>query len=83
MRRPSTRMSSRDGSALVPNSRTVWPLTETRPSASSCSEARREATPAADRIFCKRITRQFSNTWRQKDASRHASVAVGARLTSA
>src|SRR3954469_19692714 len=52
MRLPSTRMSSRAGSALVPSSRTVVPLTVTRPSSISCSAARREAMPACDKIFC-------------------------------
>src|SRR6185503_5203539 len=47
-------MSSRAGSAFVPSSRTVVPLTVTRPSSINCSDARREATPAWERIFCKR-----------------------------
>src|SRR5215210_5440629 len=47
-------MSSFAGSALVPSSRTVVPLTVTRPSSISCSDARRDATPACDRIFCSR-----------------------------
>ena len=44
------------GSALVPSSRTVAPLTVTRPSSISCSDARRDATPACDRIFWRRST---------------------------
>src|SRR5437867_10785825 len=47
-------MSSRAGSALVPSSRIVAPFTVTRPSSISCSDARREAMPACDRIFCRR-----------------------------
>jgi hypothetical protein len=48
---PSTRMSSRVTSALVPSSVTVWPLTLTRPWVIATSAARREATPARERIF--------------------------------
>ena len=33
---------------------TVVPFTDTRPSSIICSEARREAMPACERIFCKR-----------------------------
>src|SRR5687768_7748657 len=54
MRTPSTRMSSVVTSALVPISRTVSPLTVTRPSAITCSAARRDAMPARDRIFWRR-----------------------------
>lgn len=53
-RRPSTRMSSCAGSALVPMMRTVSPFTITRPLAISFSAARREATPALARIFWRR-----------------------------
>src|SRR5215510_6852345 len=56
MRRPATRISSTAGSALVPSSRAVEPLTVTRPSTISRSPARREATPARDRIFWSRST---------------------------
>src|SRR6188474_2406999 len=49
-------MSSAAGSALTPISRTVVPLSVTRPSAISFSAARLEATPACDRIFCRRRT---------------------------
>src|SRR5882762_9068547 len=49
-------MSSRAGSAFVPSSRMVVPFTVTRPSSINCSEARRDATPACERIFCKRST---------------------------
>src|SRR5687767_11512112 len=45
-------MSSAEGSAFVPSSVTVFPLTLTRPCVISSSDSRREATPAADRIFC-------------------------------
>src|SRR5688572_4627063 len=55
MRRPSTLIASFAGSALVPSSRTVWPFTITRPSRIICSDARRDATPAAERIFCSLI----------------------------
>src|SRR5687767_5619039 len=48
-------MSSACGSALTPISRTVRPLTDTRPSSISRSAARREATPACERIFCRRM----------------------------
>ena len=44
-RRPSTLISSRAGSALVPGAVTVWPLTLTRPWLMSVSAVRREATP--------------------------------------
>src|SRR6185369_9140854 len=43
-------------SAFVPSSRTVVPLTVTRPSRINCSDARRDAIPACDRIFCSRST---------------------------
>src|ERR1051326_2466941 len=49
-------MSSRDGSAFAPSAVTVTPLTLTRPSSISFSLARRDATPACDRIFCNRST---------------------------
>src|SRR5205085_64177 len=64
MRRPSTRMSSCAGSALVPSSRMVSPLTVTRPSTISCSDARRDATPARDRIFC---SRSIAHTYHDRD----------------
>jgi hypothetical protein len=48
---PSTRTSSRSGSAFVPNSTTVAPFTDTRPPVMSTSAARLDAMPAADRIF--------------------------------
>src|SRR5688500_5809618 len=47
-------MSSTSGSAFVPSSLTVAPLTWTRPSSMSFSAARREAMPAAEMIFCNR-----------------------------
>src|SRR5262249_59566156 len=47
-------MSSDDGSALLPSAVTVTPFTVTRPSSMRCSEERREATPACDRIFWRR-----------------------------
>src|SRR5438105_2233952 len=56
MRRSSTRISSVCGSALLPSLRTVWPFTETRPSTISFSAARRDATPAVERIFCSRTS---------------------------
>src|SRR5437016_10076737 len=56
MRRPSTRMSSREGSAFVPRARSASPFTVTRPSSINCSLARREATPAWERIFWRRST---------------------------
>src|ERR1041384_3320285 len=55
MRRPSTRMSSVAGSAFVPISVTAWPLTVTRPSAMSFSAARRDARPACEMIFWRRM----------------------------
>src|SRR6187399_3656594 len=54
MRRPSTLISSTERSAFVPSSVTVLPFTDTRPWVISSSDNRREATPAADRIFCSR-----------------------------
>src|SRR5262245_22651853 len=48
-------MSAVEGSALTPISRTVRPLTVTRPSSISFSAARRDATPACDRIFWSRM----------------------------
>ena len=50
----STVISSRDGSALVPSSVTVTPFTCTWPSRISSSQARRLATPAWARSFCRR-----------------------------
>src|SRR5688572_4481891 len=47
-------MSSVSASALVPSSVTVLPLTVTRPCSIRVSAVRREAIPAADRIFCSR-----------------------------
>src|SRR5206468_190207 len=60
-------MSSRAGSAFVPSSKVVTPFTLTRPSRIICSDARRDATPACDRIFCnlfivKRAPRKHENT---------------------
>src|SRR5436190_5379260 len=52
MRRPSTLITSLLGSAFVPSSSTVSPFTMTRPSRIIFSEARRDATPALDKIFC-------------------------------
>ena len=43
------------GSALVPSFETTEPLTVTRPSTINRSAARRDAIPAADRIFWSRI----------------------------
>src|ERR1700730_12530840 len=65
-RRPSTRTSSCTGSALVPSSRTMAPLTLTRPSRINCSLARRDATPARERIFCSRswLSRSFAPSTR-------------------
>src|SRR5947207_8093591 len=54
MRRPSTLISSREASAFVPSSVTTLPFTDTRPWVISSSESRREATPAVERIFCRR-----------------------------
>src|SRR5436305_5223757 len=54
MRRESTLMASRSGSAFSPTSATL-PLMVTRPSWISSSALRREvATPARARIFCRR-----------------------------
>ena len=50
-RRPSTLISSAAGSAFDPSSVTVLPLTVTRPWVMSVSAVRRDATPAAERIF--------------------------------
>src|SRR3954468_1282849 len=47
-------MSSASGSARVPSSVIVVPLTVTRPCWISVSAVRREAMPAADKIFCRR-----------------------------
>src|SRR4051812_16036466 len=47
-------MSSRVASALVPSSVTMWPFTWTRPCLISSSDRRRDATPACERIFCRR-----------------------------
>src|SRR5688572_5971823 len=47
-------MSSRAALARVPSSRTVTPLTVTRPWTMSSSDRRREAMPARDRIFWSR-----------------------------
>ena len=44
------------GSAFVPSSVTVTPLTDTRPCRMESSAARREATPAPDDSFCSRST---------------------------
>ena len=54
MRAPSTRMTSRSGSTLLPCSRTISELTSTRPSLMSTSHARREAIPAAAKTFWRR-----------------------------
>ncbi len=51
---PSTQMTSRSGSALVPCSVTTAPLSVTRPAAMISSALRREAMPAAARIFWRR-----------------------------
>src|SRR6185437_4759606 len=51
---PSTLMWSRSASAFVPSSVTAFPFTVTRPSTINCSALRRDATPAAERIFCRR-----------------------------
>ena len=42
------------GSARVPSVRTTTPFTVTRPARMSASAWRREATPAALKIFCRR-----------------------------
>src|SRR5438045_7535170 len=47
-------MVSVRGSALEPRSSTGVPLTATRPWTMRPSAARRETTPAAERIFCSR-----------------------------
>src|SRR5208283_4951277 len=47
-------MVSVSGSALVPCSVTIWPLRVTRPAAMISSALRREAMPAAARIFWRR-----------------------------
>src|ERR1700733_11328013 len=51
---PSTATWSWSGSILLPSRRTGWPFTETRPSKIIRSPARREATPASARNFCRR-----------------------------
>jgi len=51
---PSTAITSRRASARVPSSRTTRPLTVTRPATMSASACRRDATPAALRIFWRR-----------------------------
>src|SRR5258708_96381 len=48
-------MRSRAGSTCVPNIAILSPLTDTRPSRIRPSPARREATPASERNFCRRI----------------------------
>ena len=40
----------------ITGSVTTRPLTVTRPSSINCSDARRDAMPACDKIFCKRST---------------------------
>ena len=58
--RPSRRTSSRSQSARSP-SEAVFPFTVIRPAWISSSAFRREQTPAAERIFCRRsIARPFS-----------------------
>src|SRR5262245_30828996 len=57
MRRPSTRISSTAGSTLTPIVKMVLSLTVTRPSAMSFSAARREAMPACDNTFWRRVVR--------------------------
>src|SRR5579859_5913456 len=47
-------MESCAGSAFVPSSVTVFPLTATRPVVISSSALRREQIPAAAMIFCRR-----------------------------
>src|SRR5512146_1633469 len=47
-------MLSRCGSALLPNSLTISPFTDTRPWVINSSAWRREAMPAAAMIFCSR-----------------------------
>src|SRR6476661_7500847 len=59
MRRPSTLISSCSGSARVPSVVTVLPLTATRPCVISSSASRRDATPAAEMIFCSRSPLSF------------------------
>src|SRR5262245_28354387 len=54
MRTPSTRTSSCPMSAWVPSSRTSSPFKVTRPWRMTCSDPRREATPARARIFWSR-----------------------------
>ena len=61
MSRPSTRMWSRSGSALAPSSVTTTPFTATLPAVMSCSALRREVTPAAAMIFCKRSMNSFQH----------------------
>ena len=51
---PSTVMRAFLGSTLVPSSVTSLPLTRTLPAVITFSASRREATPAAAKIFCKR-----------------------------
>src|SRR5262245_28073937 len=54
-RSPSTRITAVLGSARFPNE-ARRPSTVTRPAAMSSSQARREPTPAAARIFCSRCS---------------------------
>src|SRR5271157_566633 len=51
---PSTQITSDCGSAFVPCSVTTWPFRVTRPAAMISSALRREAMPAAARIFWRR-----------------------------
>ena len=73
-------MSSRDGSALVPSSRTVVPFTVTRPSSISCSDARREAMPACDRIFCRRSTHWSTTKVTKSRSLKYRFVLCASRL---
>src|SRR3990172_3371117 len=63
MGRPSTRTTSRSGSAVAPWVVTAWPLTVTRPSAISRSLARREASPASARILLSRFSTDGDGRW--------------------
>ena len=70
--RPSTVITSREGSACAPGSATTRPLTATRPAAINRSAPRREATPASARILCTRILlRRQALGQRDERAHRH------------
>src|SRR5579864_919747 len=62
---PFTRMWSRSGSALLPSSVTICPLTDTTPELISSSALRRDAIPAAAMIFCKRSAGMYGKDYQR------------------